>query len=106
MQFGWYDFGVSAQGKSGGLALFWRKDLSNSLNCCASSFIDATVHWNGVSWRLTGFYGHPEATKRKFSWDTLRKLSTVSQLPWVCFGDYNEILNQKEFRGTGSRPQW
>ena len=93
LQLGWYGFGASVQGNSGGLAFFWRKNLDISLNCYSSSFIDVTVNWDGLSWHLMGFYGHPKPTKRELSLDILRKLSTMSRLPWVCFGDYCKYQN-------------
>ena len=97
LQLGCYNFGVSVQGNSSGLALFQRKDLDISLNCYSSSFIDVIVNWDGLSWHLTVFYRHPEASKTKLSWDIFHKLSTMSCLLWVCFGDYNDVLNQQEF---------
>ncbi|XP_027086733.2 uncharacterized protein [Coffea arabica] len=105
-QFGWFGIGVDAQGTSGGLALLWKKDLDISLNRFASNFIDANVHMPNYTWRLTGFYGHPDASKRKYSWDSLCQLSSQSRLPWLCIGDYNEVLNQSEFEGSGPRNNW
>ena len=51
----------------------------------------------GTPWRLTGFYGHPTPAFRHQSWALLRNLSLVHQsLPWVCFEDFNQILNSNE----------
>ena len=84
----------------------WKKDLDISLNRFANSFINRNVHMPNYTWRFTGFYGHPDASKRKYSWDSLRQLSTQSQLPWICIGDYNEVLSQNEFQGYGPRNNW
>lgn len=100
-QIGWFGIGVDAKGTFGGLALLWKKDLDVSLNRFANNFIDANVHMPNYTWRLTGFYGHPDASKLKYSWDSLRQLSTQSQLPWLCIGDYNKILSQNEFQDSG-----
>nr|XP_027077000.1 uncharacterized protein LOC113700749 [Coffea arabica] len=89
---------VYAKGTSGGLALLWKKDLDISLNRFANSFINRNVHMPNYTRRLTGFYGHPDASKRKYSWDSLRQLSNQSQLSWLCIGDYNEVLSQNEFQ--------
>ncbi|KAL0408409.1 UNVERIFIED_CONTAM: hypothetical protein Sradi_1775300 [Sesamum radiatum] len=68
---------------------------------------DITVTENGKnSWRFTGFYGHPDAGQRKESWDLLRNLSKKSIRPWLCAGDFNEILTQNEKFGQLARPQW
>ncbi|CDP11116.1 unnamed protein product [Coffea canephora] len=81
-------------------------NLDISLNRFASNFIDANVHMPNYTWRFTGFYGHPNASKRKYSWDSLRQLSTQSRLPWLCIGDYNEVLSQNEFQGFGPQNNW
>ena len=36
----------------------------------------------------------------------LQTLSTMSTLPWVFIGDYNDLLSQSEKRGLRSHPTW
>ncbi|KAL0445552.1 UNVERIFIED_CONTAM: hypothetical protein Slati_1683100 [Sesamum latifolium] len=55
---------------------------------------------------FTGFYGPPDAAKRKESWELLHSLSKQSVRPWLCSGDYNEILTQAEKQGQLARPEW
>lgn len=43
-------------------------------------------------WRATGFYGHPNAGMRFTSWSLLKSLKKQCDLPWVVFGDFNEIV--------------
>lgn len=45
------------------------------------------------SWRLTGFYGFLETSRRRDSWALLRQLQAMSGLPWCCMGDYNDLLS-------------
>ena len=57
--------------------------------------IDAIVtddHGNR-KWRFTGFYGHLETSKREESWKLLEELERRFTLPWICMGDFNEILH-------------
>ncbi|KAL9688925.1 hypothetical protein QQ045_033352 [Rhodiola kirilowii] len=58
--------------------------------------------------RLTLFYGDPATTKRKFSWDLLRRLrdNSTSVIPWTVIGDFNEILCSSESEGARARPSW
>jgi hypothetical protein len=56
-----------------------------------------------VEWKLTCFYGHPEVAKRRESWALLRHLSLIDPIPWLCVGDYNEILNLSEQKGAISK---
>ena len=44
------------------------------------------------AWQFTGFYGDPETANWESSWSLLRLLSQRFNLPWVCMGDFNEIL--------------
>ncbi|XP_075654720.1 uncharacterized protein LOC142624873 [Castanea sativa] len=47
-----------------------------------------------AAWRFTGFYGEPETHRRHESWDLLRRLNQQSSLPWLCAGDFNEIVKK------------
>ncbi|GLT61924.1 hypothetical protein SLA2020_345940, partial [Shorea laevis] len=54
---------------------------------------------------LTGFYyEHPDTSHRSESWAPLKSLKSASTLPWLCLGDFNEILNQSEREGENPRP--
>ena len=55
--------------------------------------------------RFTGFYGNPDTASRENSWNLLRDLSQSQNLPWVCVGDFNEILRLKEKQGWLVRPE-
>ena len=56
-------------------------------------------------WRFTGFYGHPETGKREESWRLLEELERRYALPWICMGDFNEILHLGEKVGGSLRPE-
>ncbi|KAM7261936.1 hypothetical protein ACFE04_021013 [Oxalis oulophora] len=49
--------------------------------------------------RCTGFYGNPIVNLRGKSWELLRGLSGISDLPWLVGGNFKEILNQSEKSG-------
>lgn len=57
-------------------------------------------------WRITGFYGYPESSRRQASWNLLRSLANVSSLPWVCIGDFNDLLAANEKRGRHEHASW
>ena len=54
-------------------------------------------------WRFTGFYGEPDANVREEAWNMLRMLNSKPHLPWLCMGDFNEILVTEEKRGRRVR---
>ena len=88
-------------GRSGGLALLWDRDIKVEVQSYSVYFIDAFVTNvnSGFQWRITGFYGNPKTHRRKESWDLLKYLSQKSQMPWLCFGDFNEIVSVEEKLG-------
>ncbi|XP_023881716.1 uncharacterized protein LOC111994088 [Quercus suber] len=93
--------------RAGGLALLWRNSLQVDIFNYSPRHIDAiiTEEQGTKKWRFTGFYGHPKTGKREESWKLLENLSHRSNLPWVCMGDYNEIMFAKEKEGGGVRPE-
>ncbi|XP_050259980.1 uncharacterized protein LOC126705069 [Quercus robur] len=54
-------------------------------------------------WRLTGFYGEPETANRIEAWNKLRCLNSYPICPWLCLGDFNEIVRQDEKVGGALR---
>ena len=62
--------------------------------------IDAIVNGGtDNAWRLTGFYGEPETSRRHEGWVMLRMLSSKPKLPWCCIADFNELLKVSDKRG-------
>ena len=96
---------VPSVGRNGGLAMLWSRDIKVEVQGYSGNYIDAIVTdpESGFKWRITGFYGNPETHRRKESWDLLRSLSQKYQLPWLCFGDFNEIVSVEEKFGGGGK---
>lgn len=66
-----------------------------SISC---RYVDSEItEEDGFVWRLTGFYGEPE--EKQLSWRALRVLNASQQRPWLCVGDFNEILLSCEKEG-------
>lgn len=68
-------FGISveAEGYSGGLTLMLKNDMTVDVRSYNKRYIDAMVSLSNSNckWCLTGFYGEPNTTLRKLSWETL-----------------------------------
>ncbi|WCJ39481.1 hypothetical protein M5689_020468 [Euphorbia peplus] len=92
---------VPAVGRSGGLTLLWNK----MCNINILGFLDHCIHFcfcNSVGtplWRDIGVYGWPESTNKFRTWFMLKELHLRETLPWVCFGDFNEIMYSSEKYG-------
>ena len=57
---------VPSSGRSGGLAMFWTREVNLDINSYSGNHIDAIVRESDGNflWRITGFYGHPETHRR------------------------------------------
>jgi len=100
-------FVVSSNGRSGGLALFWRASFSCTVLNYSDNHINVEINDSSKGkWQFTGYYGFPEGRRRRASWDFLRNLANDTSLPWYILGDFNDILDAHEKRGGALRPRW
>ena len=91
--------------RAGGLAMLWKEEVSLHVQTYSLNHIDARIMTDPNSpWRIIGFYGRPEDHRKHESWSYLRHLHSRDSLPWICIGDYNEILNSNEKQGRIPRP--
>ena len=99
-------FFVERNNRGGGLALFWRNSVDLSVDSFSPNHIDSIINKGKEDvWRFTGFYGEPVTHKRMESWNKLRQLHNKFNLPWLCAGDFNEIIRSSEKMGGSSRSQ-
>ena len=91
--------------RSGGLALLWKEKMDLHVQTYSPNHIDALIYTDGnPTWRLTSFYGWPDEQRKKESWHLLKHLHLRYSLPWLCFGDFNEILCSGEKQGGLPKP--
>jgi len=84
--------------RGGGLALFWKREIDVHVRGISRLYIDAEVlEKDGFVWWFTGFYGEPD--DKQLSWRALRTLNASWERPWLCIGDFNEILSNYEKEG-------
>ncbi|XP_073353634.1 uncharacterized protein [Aegilops tauschii subsp. strangulata] len=96
----------NCEGKSGGLALLWKKGVRVELQNFSRLHIDVVINEkDGFKWRFTGIYGEPASDKKHTTWRLLSVLNQQMNLPWLCAGDFNEIMYNHEKRGGPSRSQ-
>ncbi|XP_044399391.1 elongation factor 1-alpha-like isoform X1 [Triticum aestivum] len=91
-----------------GVALFWRRGLDVSLRSYGRRHVDVDiVREDGMIWRLTGVYGESAMERKKETWKLMRILKQQHQngRPWLCLGDFNEVLTSSEKLGGADRPQ-
>ena len=47
-------------------------------------------------------YGHLEQELKMETWRLMRHLHARASLPWICLGDFNEILSSDEKKNGGN----
>ena len=68
--------------------------------------IDTIVGSNPkAQWCFTGIYGFTEVARKQETWSLLRSLHRSVSLPWLCAGDFNEILWSHEKLGLDPRQE-
>ncbi|KAL8552497.1 hypothetical protein ACS0TY_001254 [Phlomoides rotata] len=85
----------SGTGRRGGLGLLWKAAGGISIRSFSLHHIDAMVE-DDVPWRFTGVYGFPEDDQKWKTWRFLNRLGEGYSGPWLCAGDFNEILYGSE----------
>ncbi|KAL5565121.1 hypothetical protein UlMin_028285 [Ulmus minor] len=99
-------YGVDRVGFSGGLVLFWKDHIVVKINSSARFYIDAFISSSDIiPWRFSGIYGDPNPNQRKNTWELIQRLCLVDHGPWICCGDFNEILDVSEKFGGREKPQ-
>src|SRR5437763_560766 len=97
---------VRSDGRKGGLLLLWKKEVALSLRYKTKNFIDVFIGSGQENcWCFTGFYGEPRWADKHLSWQWIRELNDVSDMPWLIIGDLNEILYPFEKEGGNPRPE-
>ncbi|XVF47815.1 hypothetical protein PTKIN_Ptkin03bG0141200 [Pterospermum kingtungense] len=70
-------FCVDSEGRSGGLAMLWIEECDLHLRSYSKHHIDMELVLTvNDSWRITGIYGEPDASKRIETWSLIRRLAT------------------------------
>ena len=92
--------------KTGCLALFWKKSVHIEVISSSPNHIDTIVGSNPeAQWRFIGIYGFAEAARKPETWSLIKSLHLTASLPWLCVGDFNEILWSHEKLGLGPRQE-
>ncbi|KAJ8429008.1 hypothetical protein Cgig2_012706 [Carnegiea gigantea] len=89
---------VDCIGRSSGLTMLWKKQLSVTFLSCSFHHIDILLKrmLDDHEWCFTGFYGYPETQSKFKTCDLLLDLKVQSVLPKLIGGDSNEIMFNSE----------
>lgn len=86
--------------------MLWKEEIDLEIVNFFHSHINSKIRTEGGGnyWFVTRFYGHPETSKRCFSWNFLDRINPSSNVGWCILGNFNEIVTQDEKSGGRPRP--
>jgi hypothetical protein len=96
------DCSISSSNRSGGLALFWSKDVNLDIISYNERYIDCYVDSSNpdLCWRASGIYGFSCHQQKPQTCDLIKNLfNNNSHDKWLMFGDFNMVLNHGEKQG-------
>lgn len=99
-------FCVDPVGLAGGLTLWWRPEVDVEILTSDKNLIDTIVmnRDDGTHYRVSWMYGPPYREEKPLFWDNLASFELVNTPPWLCIGDFNEILGNDEKEGGNPWP--
>ena len=76
-----------------------------SIESSSQNHVDVVINKGKENaWRFTGIYVAPKTHLRMETWNLIRELKSQFSLPWLCSGDFNELLKSHEKHGGHLRP--
>lgn len=96
---------VRSNGQCGGLVLYWKKEIAMLLRDKNNNFIDVFIGSGADNfWRFTDMYGEPKWADKHLTWERIRELRALVDMPWMLAGDLNDIMYSFEKEGGNPRP--
>lgn len=84
--------------------MFWRNNTKVELLPYSRYHIDMIIkEGEEEPWRLTCVYREAQVFERHKTYNLLKFIKCSSAVPWLCLGDFNEVLHQSEHNGVQER---
>lgn len=90
---------------AGGLALYWKQQLSVSILSSSANCIDTIIVFEGKSFHASFIYGNTDRAMRQVLWNELTVKANLRDTPWFVTGDFNDLLFASEKEGGPERPE-
>lgn len=99
---------VNPVNTGGGLALFWNNEVRVTVEDSSPNFVDTTVCFlsDGFVCKISWFYGSPHINEKNAFWRSMYDRFPLQSAPWLCLGDFNDILWPMEKWGGAIPDQW
>lgn len=89
-------FTVPPVGLGGGLALFWKENVSLEILESSANLIDVQVKFQNQLLFITFIYGLPQTENRACFWEAVSVMGANRSAPWLLTGDFNDTLDNSE----------
>jgi hypothetical protein len=89
---------------AGGLCFGWKPGVDIEPTSQNHNLINLLVFSDppNLPWMLSAIYGPPYKKKKKIFWESMHQIATSFSGPWLCIGDFNEVLLQVDKKGGRS----
>ncbi|CAL9007242.1 unnamed protein product [Prunus brigantina] len=94
-------FGVDSLGQAGGLCLWWDNSVEVQVLAFSKNLIDTeiTEKGGGKRRRISWIYGTPNREEKNDFWSWIGNSLQPGSIPWMCIGDFNELIWEFEKKG-------
>lgn len=81
--------------------MLWKESWTVQLRSFSMNHILCTVQDEdgGEMWDYSGIYRWPDTNNKRKTWQLLKAIHRSIGKPWICTGDFNEILWHEEKKG-------
>ncbi|KAF7153351.1 hypothetical protein RHSIM_Rhsim01G0274800 [Rhododendron simsii] len=88
-------------GLFGGLALWWKNEVEINIETSIKNIVHTVISEKSTShdWAGSFIYGSPNREGRDQAWEELTHIGRFESLPWLCIGDFNEVLSTSDKMG-------
>ncbi|XP_057719883.1 uncharacterized protein LOC130934317 [Arachis stenosperma] len=96
---------VKADGASGGLLLMWDENIFKMNNCYKGErwlCVEGIILKNNFNCALFLIYGAHTREEKRVVWEELSYTAGLCQVPCCFMGDFNEVINIEERKGSTS----
>jgi hypothetical protein len=88
-------------GSTGGLCFGWKPGVDIEPTSQNQNLINLLVFSDppNLPWMLSAIYGPPYKKMKRIFWEALHQTASSFSGPWLCMGDFNEVLLQVDKKG-------
>lgn len=94
----------SGRSRAGGLCLLWNDDVVVKIVHASLNHVLCRVEHPMVATKMQilAVYSFPEERRNERTWELIRRFKPPDSVPWICLGDFNDVLSPMDKLGGDS----